>query len=265
MITLIGHGYIGKAISKELHKQKILHSWIRHTDQIPYGTSAIINAAGFTGVPNVDQCEISKQETINGNVIFPVNLELNNKFIPIIHISSGCIYTGYKDGGWTEEDPPNFNFNNGSFYSGSKALGQEMLMPFMHKSFLLRIRMPFGNEKDPKNLLTKLEKYDKLIDYENSLTFVEDVAKIATYFATDMNIEPGIYNVCNPGSLTTKQIANYLGLNKEWFTEQEFKNNTVAPRSNCVLNTDKLSKVFNIRDIHTVMEEVVKKYNEIQK
>jgi hypothetical protein len=40
--------------------------------------------------------------------------------------SSGCIYTGSRpDGsGFTEENPPNFNFrqNNCSFYSGTKAL-----------------------------------------------------------------------------------------------------------------------------------------------
>lgn len=262
MITLIGHGYIGKAIQKELESTKVEYTWIKHTDDIPHKTTSIINAAGFTGVPNVDQCEISKQETIEGNVVFPLQLELRNKSIPIVHISSGCVYTGYKDGGWTEEDPPNFDFNNGSFYSGSKALGQQLLTPFMTKSYLLRIRMPFGNEKDPKNLLTKLEKYPKLINYKNSLSFVDDIAKIAAYCVKGSKVEPGIYNVCNPGSLDTKQIAEYLGLKKEWFSEHEFKNATVAPRSNCVLNTDKLSKVYPIRDINTVIEECVKIYNE---
>jgi len=43
----------------------------------------------------------------------------------------GCIFTGaHPDGsGFSEEDAPNFDFrhNNCSFYSGSKALGEEIL------------------------------------------------------------------------------------------------------------------------------------------
>ena len=39
----------------------------------------------------------------------------------LAQISSGCIYNGYEKR-FTEEDEPNFTFNNGSFYSGSKAL-----------------------------------------------------------------------------------------------------------------------------------------------
>ena len=136
MITLIGHGYVGKHIAHELENQKLDYQWISHKDIIPK-SDVIINAAGYTGFPNVDACEIYKQETIDGNVIWPIQLELNNINTPIVHISSGCVYTGY-DKEYTEEDEPNFNFNNGSFYSGSKALGQKMLEPFMNKSYLLQ-------------------------------------------------------------------------------------------------------------------------------
>ena len=127
MITLIGHGYVGKHIAAELDNQKLTYSWITHRDTVPNDTTMIINAAGYTGSPNVDACEQHKQETINGNVVFPLQLEAANPFTPIIHITSGCVYTGYKPGGWTEEDAPNFDFNNGSFYSGSKALFQTLM------------------------------------------------------------------------------------------------------------------------------------------
>ena len=117
MITLIGHGYVGEHIAKEMSEQNISHHWIRHTDSIPDDTSVIINAAGYTGSPNVDACEIHKQETIDGNVIWPVKLERNFPSTPIVHISSGCVYTGYQKQ-FTEDDHPNFDFGNGSFYSG---------------------------------------------------------------------------------------------------------------------------------------------------
>jgi len=253
MITLIGHGYIGDSIQKELQSKKIAHNWISHTDEIPEETTVIINAAGYTGVPNVDACESKKQATIDGNVLFPITLEINNPHIPIVHISSGCVYTGYKDGGWTEDDEPNFGFDNGSFYSATKNLAQHLLKPYLDKSYLFRIRMPFGDEDCGKNYLSKLNMYDKLIDFENSLSYVNDVAEAAIFFA--LEFPPfGIYNCCNPGSKTTKQVAEMMGLEKQWFTEEEFKTSVVSPRSNCVLNNDKMNAIFKLKPIDEALE-----------
>lgn len=257
MITLIGHGYIGEHIAKELDNQHVKYRWQHHTDKVENATF-IINATGYTGVPNVDACENEKQQTIDGNVVFPLQLEHSNTNTPILHISSGCVYTGYEKD-FTETDPPNFDFNNGSFYSGSKALEQKVLKPFMHKSYLFRIRMPFGNDKHPKNLFTKLEKYQKLIDYPNSVSYVPDVAKAVVHFALH---EPayGIYNVCNSGHTSTKEIANALGLEKEWFTPDEFRKAVVAPRSNCILNTKKLQSVFSIMDAKSAIKLAAENY-----
>lgn len=258
MITLIGHGYIGEHIAKELSKQNQSYHWIHHTDNVPLDTTFIINATGYTGVPNVDACENEKQQTIGGNVVFPLKLEHIHTTTPILHISSGCVYTGYEKD-FTELDAPNFDFNNGSFYSGSKALEQKVLEPFMNKSYLFRIRMPFGDERHPKNLFTKLERYEKLIDYPNSVSYVPDVARAVVHFALHKP-EFGIYNVCNPGRSSTKLIADVLGLQKEWFTPDEFKKAVVAPRSNCILDNSKLQKVFPIMDANTAIELAASKY-----
>lgn len=259
MITLIGHGYVGRHIQRELEKQEKKYNWICHDQIIPKKTTVIINAAGYTGVPNVDMCEIRKKETIDGNVLFPLKLENHCPDIPIVHISSGCVYTGYKPGGWTEDDEPNFDFGNGSFYSGSKALAQKLLAPYMEKSYLLRIRMPFGDLPDPKNLFTKLENYQKLVDFENSLSYTNDVARVAIFFAENLP-EFGIYNVCNPGSMTTKQIAEKLRIDKDWFTQDEFLSAVNAPRSNCVLNTDKLQKIFSLTAVERAVDTALKEY-----
>lgn len=258
MITLIGHGYVGDHISKELFEQKLPYHWIRHTDSIPTDTTVIINAAGYTGSPNVDACEKHKQETIDGNVIWPVELELAYPNIPIVHISSGCIYTGYEKE-FTEEDAPNFDFGNGSFYSGSKALGQKMLEPFMNKSYLLRIRMPFGDSDHPKNFLTKMKNYAKLFSMDNSLSYMPDVAAVAVAMATDRTIPTGIYNVCNPGYSNAREIISMMGITKEFFTEEEFNNAVVAPRSNCILNNEKLLSVVPMRPVKQALQEAISK------
>lgn len=260
MITLIGHGYVGDHIKQELDKQGVKYTWITHNDAIPKDTTVIINAAGYTGSPNVDACEKERQQTIDGNVIFPLELEHSVGDIPVVHISSGCVYTGYKNGDWTEYDEPNFDFNNGSFYSGTKTLAQRLLIPFLNKSYLLRIRMPFGDYDHPKNLLSKLMKYNKLINFENSLSYVNDVASVAVHFATTLPT-PGIYNVCNPGSKTTKQIADMMGLTKQWFTEQEFNEFVTAPRSNCVLSTAKLDQIYPLKSADETLSLAISKMN----
>jgi UDP-glucose 4,6-dehydratase len=265
MITLIGHGYVGKYIAKELNSQNINFRWITHSQVneigLPWGTQFIINAAGFTGVPNVDACEISKDETIEGNVHFPLVLEQKASalFSPVLHISSGCVYTGYTDGGWKEEDVPNFTFNNASFYSASKTLFQSLWEEqYSYKSYLFRIRMPFGPDNNPKNLLSKLKSYDKLIDNVNSLSNVEEVAKAVVYFV--LNRPPfGLYNAVNPTGISTKEIANMLELDKQWMTPEEFKSISKAPRSNCVLNTDKMQSVFQFNDVYQSLSKNIEK------
>jgi len=255
MIALIGHGYVAKHIACELEGQGLEYVWITHRDPVPQCLS-IINAAGYTGSPNVDACETYKQETIDGNVIWPVQLELDNPNKPIVHISSGCVYSGY-DKEYTEDDAPNFDFGNGSFYSGSKALGQKMLEPFLHKSYLLRIRMPFGDYEDSKNFLTKMKRYPKLISYDNSLSYMPDVARFAVACALGKIRVKGIYNVCNPDSSNARDIVSMMGIDKEFFTDEEFKQAVVAPRSNCILSTKKLQSVFDIQDVKTALTTAI--------
>lgn len=259
MIVLIGHGYVGTHIAEELCRQKLPFVWISHKDKMPVCANVIINAAGYTGVPNVDACETNKQACIDGNVLWPLQLEQCNPHTPIVHITSGCVYNGHKQGGWTELDAPNFDFDRGSFYSGSKALAQTLLLPYLHKSWLLRIRLPFGRRPHTKNFLTKLQNYERLVDFENSLSCVEDVARTAVKFALE---RPwfGIYNVVNPGSITTRQIADLMGLHKQWFTHEEFAAAVRAPRSNCLLNSDKLQRVAPISPIGHTLESVIHSY-----
>jgi 3,5-epimerase/4-reductase len=253
MITLIGHGYIGSAIAAELTRQDVIFSWQHHTEVRPIGT-AIINAAGFTGTPNVDECEARKADTIVGNITFPMKVEAMACGLPVVHITSGCVYDGYTPGGWTEEDKPNFDFSNGSFYSGTKALAQTLLDT--RKNYLLRIRLPFGSEEHRKNYLTKLQRYARLIDVRNSISCIDDIARAAVFFAR-AKPEPGIYNVCNSGDVTTGEVAELLGLEKPWVTREEFALMVKAPRSNCTLSVEKLARLMPVRDVHEALRECI--------
>src|SRR5471032_303235 len=187
MILLLGaSGYIGKAFATELQRRKTEFIPLSRK-QVDYARfdllldflkaekiSFVINAAGYTGKPNVDACELDKAGTLQGNALFPQTVAHACALagIPWGHVSSGCIYSGAKvvEGGknrtekdftkpelralveksheavhgFTETDTPNFSFRDMpcSFYSGTKALGEEAIAN-IGKSFIWRLRIPF--------------------------------------------------------------------------------------------------------------------------
>jgi len=174
----------------------------------------LINAAGYTGKPNVDACESDKAECLFGNAVLPgrIRTACEEVGIPWGHVSSGCIYSGRKSdgGGWTEEDEPNFSFRNGpcSFYSGTKALGEEVLKDAKN-CYIWRLRIPFNEEISPRNYLQKLLHYSSLLEAENSISHIDDYINSCLSSFTQ-ECEPGIYNLTNSGSITTRQVVKWM-------------------------------------------------------
>ena len=279
-------GYIAQAIAKELQSReiahvtlsrnvtdytnpKILHDWLRknHDSGLSTKNAVIINCAGFIGKPNVDACEDKLKETIDGNVILPHQLALSNmnRQQPFVHISSGCIYNGY-DKDYTEECPSDFDFTNGSVYSGTKAMAEEVIRKTTDQHYILRLRIPFDEHASPRNYITKMLTYNKLLNATNSMSHRGDFAK-AVIDLLEMDAPYGTYNITNPGSIDTKTVVSmmrsYLNLKHdiEFYDDMSsFMKDVKAPRSNCVLSTNKLQSLVNIRDIHEAMESTLKQY-----
>jgi UDP-glucose 4,6-dehydratase len=234
--------------------------------------SFVLNAAGYTGKPNVDACELEKAECLSGNAVLPgiIRDVCEDLQVPWGHVSSGCIYSGRRtDGaGWREEDAPNFSFRSppSSFYSGTKALGEEVLEG-AENCYIWRLRIPFNDERSPRNYLQKLLNYDSLLEAENSVSHLgEFVQKCVECF--EKEVEPGIYNMTNPGSVTTRQVTEWM--KEEGATYKQFKffededqfmsKAAKTPRSNCVLDTTKAEKTgIGMRPVEEAMRESMQK------
>jgi len=210
----------------------------------------IINCVGFTGKPNVDACEENKQICWDLNVTFPTILaqfcEQHN--IKIINVTSGCIYDGPGDVHYTEEDEPNFGLLNpdSSWYSKTKHAAELCLKNFSNV-YILRIRMPICNDfNSQKNYLSKILKYNNILDEVNSKTVIEDLLLVIKKIINIEDLPVGVYNCVNPKPLSTAQICEILdkhGLwNPNWkfINYNELKQHIVANRSNCILSADKL-------------------------
>ncbi|MGD9896501.1 MAG: sugar nucleotide-binding protein [Candidatus Methylacidiphilaceae bacterium] len=284
-----GAGYVGSAFQRHLRQRGIpyvapsrkevslLHpeSIARFLGEIK--PSFLINAAGYTGRPNVDACEEHKTECLLGNAVLPGLLAevCAERELPWGHVSSGCLYTGDRGAGpngerlgFREEDPPNFCFrtNNGSFYSGTKALGEEILQD-AGRCYLWRLRIPFNEIDCQKNYLTKLLRYERLLDARNSLSQLDDFVRAAVE-CWERRVPFGIYNVVNPGSVTTREVIDLLerspfgkrliegGKRFAFFPgEEAFRKVARAPRSNCVLDSSKLQGVgIHLREVREAVE-----------
>jgi dTDP-4-dehydrorhamnose reductase len=243
----------------------VLEAWLRK-----HQPAFLLNAAGYPCKPNVDACEKDKTHCLLGNTILPgVVAEVCAKLkLPWGHVSSGCIYTGKREdgGGFTEEDPPNFCFrtNNCSFYSGTKALGEEVLAG-EEQVYIWRMRIPFNHEDGPRNYLSKLMRYATLLEAENSISHLDDFVKL-TWDCYSKKCPYGIYNVTNPGSVTTRQVVKLLGEYgladhdfRFFANEAEFmREAAITPRSNCVLNTDKLTRAgLRMRPVEEALRDAL--------
>lgn len=122
--------------------------------------------------------------------------------------------------------------------------------------------MPFGPDNQDKNLLMKLYRYDRLVDFENSITYLPDLARAVVRFVEERPL-PGIYNAVNPVGIKTHQIAQMLGLNKPYYTELEWSSQALTPRSNCVLNTDKMQAVYEFMPSTQALIEAIDKIRQI--
>jgi dTDP-4-dehydrorhamnose reductase len=201
----------------------------------------VINFAGVRAYPNIDWCEDHKEETVKVNVVGAINVALASLSAGayMIQIASGCIYSGGPEKQFTEEDTPNFF---GSFYSRMRSVMQDALkeLPVLQ----VRIRMPVSLQAHPRNLITKIATYKKVISVPNSVTVIEDLFPALCVLAEKKPI--GILNLVNDGPVTHAAIlAAYKNIvdpthTYECIDVKELEQNVVkAARSNCVLSNEK--------------------------
>ena len=306
MIVLLGAtGYMGQAFAQALHERNQPFTTLSRS-QIDYThydlllqflkqtkPTFLINAAGYTGKPNVDACEHAKADTLAGNTLLPHTIAHACLVTgtPWGHVSSGCIYSGAKiteDGktriekdlsrselkslaeqspqtiqGFTELDEPNFSFRQlpCSFYSGTKALAEEAIAG-VGQSYIWRLRIPFDEQDNPRNYLTKIQRYPKVYDNVNSISHRGEFVR-ACLDLWDRRAPFGTYNVTNPGFVTTRQVVQLLERILKparkfefWANDEEFYSTAAkTPRSNCVLEVSKLlSADIKLRPVQEALE-----------
>jgi len=294
MISIIGGtGFVGSYFQKHLKQLDV--PFVTYSIRFPVDErdlvhhllknkiTKVINCAGYTGSPNVDTCEReeNKTECLFANALLPKAIaDICAKYnIAMYHISSGCIYNDAEcekahppSRIYTENDKPNFTYESGycSWYSGSKALGEQLLNTSTITIF--RLRIPFDESLSDRNYIQKIVKYPKLLAATNSFSQLDEFVSNIIKFVLKKPIfliygAPQIFNLTQPGYLSTFEVVEMMRnhnliKNKSWFDDvEEFAQYTLAPRSNCVLDSSKaLNNGFILTHINEAMEEAIEKY-----
>ncbi|KAL3503067.1 hypothetical protein ACH5RR_037516 [Cinchona calisaya] len=255
-------GWIGGLLGKLCEKQGIPYEYGRGrledrsqllADIQTIKPTHVFNAAGVTGRPNVDWCESHKTETIRTNVAGTLTLAdvCRENGLLMMNFATGCIFeydAAHPEGsgiGFREEDKPNFA---GSFYSKTKAMVEELLREY-NNVCTLRVRMPISSDlSNPRNFITKISRYNKVVNIPNSMTILDELLPISIEMAK-RNLR-GIWNFTNPGVVSHNEILEmykkYIDPEFKWsnFTLEEQAKVIVAARSNNEMDAVKLKTEF---------------------
>lgn len=103
----------------------------------------IINPAAMTAV---DLCESEQEKAYQINALGPRNLAMaaDRTGAKLVHISTDYVFDGQADIPYTEEDIP----NPASVYGKTKQAGEEFVLEFCKKYFILRTAWLYGEGKN---------------------------------------------------------------------------------------------------------------------
>jgi dTDP-4-dehydrorhamnose reductase len=266
-VLVLGKGFISDHLPFPKYTKTIVpdFDFIQSSVIDKHKPDVIINCIGRTGSPNVDWCEEHKAETAYANVQIPIALAdaTRKSGVRLLHLGSGCIFYGqspshekvrhekvenlswgamtryvYLDSGWKETD----HANPKSFYSKTKYAADLVLAPQDHTT-ILRLRMPISSSPHPRNLLTKLVGYKRILEEPNSVTFMHDLVRAIDW--TIKNQKTGIYNVVSSlpitHSMLLEEYRKYVPTHTyERISDRELSTMVVAARSNCILDNRKI-------------------------
>lgn len=217
--------------------------------------------------PNIDYLELPGKlpENLRDNLYAPLNLAIISQKLNIhlTYMGTGCIFS-YNDEhpmnhlcGFTETDVPNFV---GSQYSIIKGVTDQLICHF-ENVLNCRIRMPISDQVHPRNFITKITHYKRVISIPNSMTVLPELLPIVVDMAK--NKKTGSINVTNPGVISHQEILDMYkqyvdpSFTYEIMSMDELSKYTTAQRSNNCLDTTILTNMYRVTPIKEAIRQIL--------
>merc|ERR1739844_350380 len=138
----------------------------------------------------------------------------------------------------------------------------EQMLKCYPNCLILRARMPISDDLFHRNFVTKIVKYERVVNIPNSMTVLHEMLPLSLAMAKDNMV--GVYNFTNPGVISHNEVLDlytkYIDPTYHYtnFTIEEQAEVIKAPRSNNELDTTKLMRDMPegivINDIKTAVE-----------
>ena len=271
-IVVFGGGFLGQRLARALPAAALVAADIADPAAVvgalrATGADVVVNAAGKTGRPNVDWCEVHRDVTWRSNVdgVGVLADACAEAGAHLIHLSSGCVFDGPSPsaGGWREDDEPCPR----SFYAETKLAAERLLGDHDVDAAIVRVRMPIDAVPHPRNLITRLAAYPQVVDVENSLTGVDDVVDVIASLAARR--ATGTFHATNPGAIRHRDLLSlYRKLVDPAHTYELIaapdllaRGLVTTPRSNCVLASSRLESLgIAMRPIAVALPDVLRRY-----
>lgn len=254
-------GFLGQETIKVLKDKNYitLSTRLEEVDKIEkqlafYKPKYVICAAGISGKPTVQWCEINKIETFTTNVTYQLTLiQICNRLN--IHITlylSGMIYKNNDSSIlYNEEHEP----NNKDFYYTKCRILLEKALECYDNVLGLRIMYPIAFNNHPKCFLNKmLERKDNAHNIQINTTIVPDLfPKIPLLIESNIK---GIINFVNYGSISIDTLFQEYTKS----IDNSFKYNLISYNSSIgLLDTTKLFSLIPILKTEDAIKMYIKR------
>ncbi len=142
------------------------------------------------------------------------------------------------------------------------------MMKIYSNALILRLRMPVSDDLHPRSFVTKISRYERVVDIPNSNSILHDLLPASILMAE--HNETGVYNFTNPGAISHNEVLSlfkrFVRPDFAWknFTLEEQSKILKAGRSNCKLDatklTDKLKEYgYEVPEVHVAYENCFKR------
>jgi len=274
-IIIVGRGQVGTALRDTLSEHDI-HNWTKDIDDLlsqdilAIKPDAIINAAGKT---DLKWCEENPRETFRCNIEAPVqlfqritgiNIYASNP-IRFLHFSSGCIW----DGPYDDEDKP-FTPSHPArplvYYSWTKAACDLLLLNEDPENVaILRPRQVYSSKRSPRNTISKLMSYPRLVRTPNSMSSMEIIIKTIRHCLVSETNWNGIWNIYDKGITTPFEVGKMLaeaGLREMPMPleKSELDSFHKPKRVDTVLYDERFERLIKPEEFDIVMRRTIEKF-----
>lgn len=256
-------GWLGGRLIDELKKRgHEVHGSIEDINNVVSINGSVDAAVNCAASTNVDWCEKNREESYKNNVLGAVNLakvckQAGKKYV---FMSTLCIFNskGANDIKYEDSIPEPVNF-----YSQTKAEAEKFIQEIDPDALIFRIRLPLSGVSHPKNTITKILGYDKIVDVQESMTVVEDALSAIVDLMEKR--EKGIFHLVNEGTISAAEIAELLEHSFTLISLEEHKKMLAdAHKAKRPIVYAGSKRIPPLPDIRERMNALVRNYNKNQ-